>query len=103
MNVLIDKIKFWFSIYQSLRLPFRILLPLLPVLFLILFLSMKEKNKAEDIAVLGPVAEKVYGLGTVHSLNTFRFRVGVPTKITKVFVLEGDEVAPGRLCFNSKG
>ncbi|EMJ96311.1 secretion protein HlyD [Leptospira alstonii] len=96
MNVLIDKIKSGFAIYRSLRLPFRILFPLLPISILLLFLSMKGKNKDEDVAVLGPIAEKAYGLGTVHSLDTFRFRVGVPTKITKVFVLEGDEVVPGQ-------
>ncbi|ASV11288.1 efflux RND transporter periplasmic adaptor subunit [Leptospira santarosai] len=103
MKVLIDKIKIWFSIYRSLRLPFRILLPLIPISVLFLFLSMKEKNKAEDVAVLGPIAEKVYGLGTVHSLDTFRFRVGVPTKITKVFVLEGDEVVPGQALLQLEG
>ncbi|EMF90550.1 hypothetical protein [Leptospira santarosai] len=103
MKVLIDKIKIWFSIYRSLRLPFRILLPLIPISVLFLFLSTKEKNKAEDVAVLGPIAEKVYGLGTVHSLDTFRFRVGVPTKITKVFVLEGDEVVPGQALLQLEG
>ncbi|EKN86241.1 HlyD family secretion domain protein [Leptospira interrogans str. 2003000735] len=96
MNVFIDKIKYLFAVYRSLRLVFRILLPLIPFLILFLFLSMKGKKKVEDLAVIGPIAEKAYGLGTVHSLDTFRFRVGVPTKITKVFVLEGDEVVPGQ-------
>ncbi|EMY06738.1 hypothetical protein LEP1GSC029_3987 [Leptospira interrogans str. 2002000626] len=35
MNVFIDKIKYLFAVYRSLRLVFRILLPLIP--FLILF------------------------------------------------------------------
>ncbi|EMG22015.1 hypothetical protein LEP1GSC150_2377 [Leptospira interrogans serovar Copenhageni str. LT2050] len=71
MNVFIDKIKYWFAVYRSLRLVFRILLPLIPFLILFLFLSMKGKKKVEDLAVIGPIAEKAYGLGTVHSWIRF--------------------------------
>ncbi|RHX93662.1 secretion protein HlyD [Leptospira yasudae] len=96
MNFVINTIKSWIAVYWSLRLPFRILFPVLPIAVLFFILSTKGKNTVQDVAVLGPIAEKAYGLGTVHSLDTFRFRVGVPTKITKVFVLEGDEVVPGQ-------
>ncbi|TGK54687.1 secretion protein HlyD [Leptospira gomenensis] len=65
--------------------------------------SFQGKAKAVDEAISGPIVEKAYGLGTVHSLDTFRFRVAVPTKVTKVFVLEGDEVSPGQVLLQLEG
>ncbi|AYV54898.1 biotin/lipoyl-containing protein [Leptospira kmetyi] len=103
MNVVIDKIKTLIAVYRSLRFPFRILIPAIPVVLLIVLFSTRGKKQTEDVAVLGPIVEKAYGLGTVHSLDTFRFRVGVPTKITKVFVLEGDEVFAGQSLLQLEG
>ncbi|AOP34660.1 secretion protein HlyD [Leptospira tipperaryensis] len=103
MKVVVNKLKSFWRIYKSLRLPYRIVSALLPIAVLILIFQLKNKPKTEDVAVVGPISEKAYGLGTVHSLDTFRFRVGVPTKVTKVFVLEGDEVFPGQSLLQLEG
>lgn len=103
MNVVVNTLKSLFRIYKSLRLPYRILYTALPIVVLVLILQFKNKPKSEDFAISGPISEKAYGLGTVHSLDTFRFRVGVPTKVTKVFVLEGDEVFPGQSLLQLEG
>lgn len=103
MDAVIDKIKSWIAVYLKLKFPFRIILPAIPVVLLIVVFSLRGKKQTEDVAVLGPISEKAYGLGTVHSLDTFRFRVGVPTKITKVFVLEGDEVSSGQALLQLEG
>ncbi|MBM9578819.1 secretion protein HlyD [Leptospira sp. 201903070] len=103
MNVIVRTLRSLVKIYKSLRLPYRILFIVLPFFALVLILQFRNKPKTEDVAVVGPISEKAYGLGTVHSLDTFRFRVGVPTKVTKVFVLEGDEVFPGQSLLQLEG
>ncbi|TGK14182.1 secretion protein HlyD [Leptospira stimsonii] len=103
MNVVVNTLKSLFKLYKSLRLPYRILYTALPILVIVVILQFRNKPKADDFAISGPISEKAYGLGTVHSLDTFRFRVGVPTKVTKVFVLEGDEVFPGQSLLQLEG
>ncbi|MBM9501428.1 secretion protein HlyD [Leptospira sp. 201903071] len=102
MKVLVNSLKSLLRIYRSLQLPYRIFYAALPMV-LILLLLYRNKPEAEDFAIKGPISEKAYGLGTVHSLDTFRFRVGVPTKVAKVFVLEGDEVFPGQNLLQLEG
>jgi membrane fusion protein, macrolide-specific efflux system len=103
MNVIVRTLRSLVKIYKSLRLPYRILFVVLPFFALVLILQFRNKPKTDDFAIMGPIAEKAYGLGTVHSLDRFRFRVGVPTKVTKVFVLEGDEVFPGQRLLQLEG
>lgn len=105
MNVVLRIFRSVSAKYRGLRAPYRILIPALVAVLAasMVFLALKEKAGVEDEAVVGPISEKAYGLGTVHSLDTFRFRVAIPTKVTKVLVLEGDEVVPGQALLQLEG
>lgn len=75
-----------------------VLLILVLVLFLAGFTSLYKFNQSKYVYVQpkrGDLVEAIYGLGKVKSNRKYEVRVGVMTKIAKLFVQEGQVVKQG--------
>ncbi len=80
------------------------------VLIFILAILLTQVNKlkkksAEINPKIGPIVESIYGLGTVQSDNIYNLKLGVTSRIKKLFVSEGDKVRKGQrlLMFDGEG
>lgn len=69
------------------------------------FYGKKNKAITEVRPKIGPIVESIYGLGTVQSDNVYTLKLGVTTRIKKVFVKEGEYVQKGQrlLQFEEEG
>ena len=67
---------------------------LLLVLVVSYFLYSRYLNVEKISPRIGEVVESIYGLGTVTADQTYRFKAGFASLVTKVFVKEGDLVKP---------
>ncbi len=84
----------------------RYFIPLIIVFGIIgFFYGNKDKSKTEVHPKIGPIVESIYGLGTVQSDNVYNLKLGVTTRIKKVFVKEGEYVTKGQrlLQFDEEG
>lgn len=82
------------------------LIPFILVFAVIGFFYGKKKTKTQEVHPRkGPIVESIYGLGTVQSDNIFTLKLGVTTRIKKVFVKEGENVIKGQqlLQFDEEG
>lgn len=71
-------------------------IPLLLIPVIAGFLLVRNCSRSEEIVVKrGDVTESIYGLATVHANRIFNLRLGVPAKIRKIHVNQGDEVSVG--------
>jgi multidrug efflux pump subunit AcrA (membrane-fusion protein) len=91
MNALVD----WMKKYR---------LRALGALFIVIFVIalLKLRSAKQDFTALadpigrGSIVESVYGIGTVTAKNTFQLKLGVMSKVRKLFVAEGDHVQRGQ-------
>jgi macrolide-specific efflux system membrane fusion protein len=70
----------------------------LAILLIIVSISIgyyKQKNITLLNVKKGDVLEAIYGLGKVHSRQSFEVKIGIMTNVEKVFVKEGDLVKKG--------
>lgn len=82
-----------------------IIIPLSIAFFLFSYF-FKFKNKTQEInPKIGPIVESIYGLGTVQSDNIYNLKLGVTSRIKKIFVSEGDKVNKDQrlLMFDGEG
>ncbi|MBL8020312.1 MAG: secretion protein HlyD [Leptospirales bacterium] len=68
---------------------------LLPVGLLVFLLSRGCNDSPHFVVKRGDITESVYGLATVRANRVFNLRLGVPARIRKVHVNQGDEVNAG--------
>jgi macrolide-specific efflux system membrane fusion protein len=76
----------------------KIILISIPFILLIiaLFFYFNKNNKGEWVSLKkSKITEAIYGLATLESDETFRFRLGITSQIKKLFVKEGDQVKKG--------
>jgi len=68
---------------------------LLLIIITVSLWSVKHKKYRYVTARKGDLVEAIYGLGKVKSYRKFEVKVGVMTKVKKVFVKEGENVQQG--------
>jgi multidrug efflux pump subunit AcrA (membrane-fusion protein) len=76
----------------------KIILILIPFILIMiaLFFYFNKNNKGEWVSLKkSKITEAIYGLATLESDETFRFRLGITSQIKKLFVKEGDQVKKG--------
>ncbi|MFZ4715857.1 MAG: efflux RND transporter periplasmic adaptor subunit [Bacteriovoracaceae bacterium] len=76
----------------------KIILFSIPTIIIIaLAIFFFKKNNSGDWVKLreSSITDAIYGLATLESEDTFRFRVGVTSQIKKLYVKEGDNVKKG--------
>lgn len=63
---------------------------------LLVFLALQWKTRAASVDVRrGDLTETVYGLATVKANRTYNLRIAVPSRMRRLYVRQGDEVALG--------
>jgi multidrug efflux pump subunit AcrA (membrane-fusion protein) len=66
------------------------------IIFSFLFIFFKKNNRGHWIQLKkANITEAIYGLATLESDETFRFRLGITSQVKKLFVKEGDQVKKG--------
>jgi multidrug efflux pump subunit AcrA (membrane-fusion protein) len=76
----------------------KILFISIPSVFIIaaLLFYLNKNNKGDWVPLKkSKITEAIYGLATLESDETFRFRLGVTSQIKKLYVKEGDQVKKG--------
>ncbi len=83
------------SAWKRMKFSHRLLSLALPVALLV-FLVFQLRARSETVAIRkGDLLETVYGLATVKANRVYNLRVGVPSRIRRLYVQQGDEVQAG--------